>query len=941
MAITATVLASAYDGTDGVGYAVAETTFRSDRFYVLAVMNSRTTTADQVVDIQGTGATWTKLVDLTPSLDTTRLSLFYAKFAAGETSTPSIAFGFVPNQTSCSHILIEFANTALGGTNGINAIVQSKTGALGSAGTGLTVTLDNAFQAVANATFGVMALRLNEGITEGSGFTELAQVGGAVPNRTMEAEFKATNDTTVDWTWTNSMIDACGIALELREAFEINVSDTVTVTESSKPTLVSLVNVSDSITVTESVSAFLPMTFKHVTAGEFSDAGDVTSQVSASFTPLEGDLLIVTQVTEMVVGPTGNNSISNTHSGSWSWTQVTDSYDDNGGGDETRLSVFYAIVPASPGAGTVTVTFAEGRRKGVQQITEVTRVHQVTPVPQNKIGDVTSTSTLSLTLDSSPAVTSSTFGAVANALQTPGTNIASGSGFTEVNETITTDGFFEQNLQEQYDNTAPTTTVNWSNLDAAAVRPDRAIGIGIEIAYLSSVTEINKSDTVTVSENVQLQVVSFINKSESVTVTESVNATLAHQINVSDSITVTESTSVVVVSLVNVNDSITVTESLKVQVTSFINVSDNVTVTESVVVFLPFLVVAVSETVTLTEAVQLQVVSFVSVSESITVTESVSLVSTNFIAVSDSITVSESTTAQLISLVNVSDNVTVTESTQLLVTSFINVSENITVTESTNVAVEALGTFSINVSDSITVTESTQLLITSFIAVSDSVTVSESLALQVISYINVNDTITVTESTSVVVVSLISVSDTVTITEATQQLVTSFINVSETITVSESVTVVLVAAGAVSITVSDSITVSESTQLLVASFIAVSESVTITESLNLLVTSFITTSENVTVSESVVLFSPYFPITVSEIVTVSETTQFRVTSFIIVSDLITVTENVVAAIALPVPSGIDSPTHTSSRGSPTSTTSRSSAVRSTGGNRTHSDRRLT
>jgi hypothetical protein len=79
----------------------------------------------------------------------------------------------------------------------------------------LTVTLAT-FTSVNNATYAVTFLNAATAITEGSGFTEIAELTGVLA---FEAQFKATNDTTADWTYaggTNKNV--AGIAIEVKAA---------------------------------------------------------------------------------------------------------------------------------------------------------------------------------------------------------------------------------------------------------------------------------------------------------------------------------------------------------------------------------------------------------------------------------------------------------------------------------------------------------------------------------------------------------------------------------------------------------------------------------------------------------------------------------------------------------------------------------------------------
>lgn len=892
--------------------------------------------------ITGCGLTWAQEDTVLWANATNRVYLYRA--TGGTPTTDTITMEFPDQLIGLQWAVVEYDNVDTSGTSGSGAIVQSVATAIPSTATSHTITLA-AFGSAANATAGMMTTNKNEAITNGSGFTETTEEfanSGAV-NRAIQTQFRSDNDTTVDWSWASTTPQGAGIAIELKHRPTINKSESITVTENAKVTLVHNVRVSDTITVTENVSAVLPMNATHINVAEFSaGAPGQTTHVSASFTPIAGQLLLVTSTSEMLEGVVGTNSISNTHSGSWSWTQVTDSFDLFLGDEGARLSIFYAIVPASPGAGTVTVTFSNNRIKGVLQLTAVTQVSPTTPVIQSANNEVTSTSALTVTLGSASVANSMLFGAAVGGLETANaTNIAPGSGFVELNETMTTDGFFEQDLMVEYDPIASgATTINWSNFATGATRPDRAWGIGLEIAsILNTGLSINVSDSITVTDTPTVRITSFVNKSESITVSEAVNVTLINHVSVSDTVTITEATTV--------------------RLASSINVSDTITTTENVVVFVPFLVASVSDSIAVTESVSMLLSSFINKSDSITVSESTNVSLVLSVSVSDTITVSESTTVRLnifviesesiivtenvvvfipVLLTNVNDTITVSESLKLLLTSFVNVSDSITITENKTIAIVG-GTLSVNVSDSIAVTEALNVVV-----------VQAGMLM-----VNKSESITVTESVNLSAsIGDIAVSDTIIVGEGRPYgegtygdglygdpiliLLLSFINEQENITITESVS----AVETMSVSVSDTITVSESTAVSLTSFVSVSDSVTVTESVTVRETSFITVSDTITLSENVAMLISIAGIAVSDVITISESVVvvFDLLS-INVSDLVTVSENVIVMIAVPVPTGIDSPTHTRSRSSATSSTSRSNAVRSQGNGPVTSERRLT
>jgi hypothetical protein len=101
-----------------------------------------------------------------------------------------------------------------GGTNGSNVVVQATKNSVAAGAPGpLVVTLGS--MTAGNATFGAFGSDGSLGHTPGSGFTSLShsEVG-----RELETQWKATTDTSVDWTWSSTDTRVIGIALELKAA---------------------------------------------------------------------------------------------------------------------------------------------------------------------------------------------------------------------------------------------------------------------------------------------------------------------------------------------------------------------------------------------------------------------------------------------------------------------------------------------------------------------------------------------------------------------------------------------------------------------------------------------------------------------------------------------------------------------------------------------------
>ncbi len=215
MAITASNLVGAGLAASQNSYDTASYTPTTGRLVLVAVSNPRGAGSPNTPTISGNSMTWTSvrtLLDASASLR--RITVFRGVATAPTTGAITIDFAG-QSQDSCMWSITEYENTDTGGTNGSNAVVQSVTGEADGTSTGVTATLA-AFSSVNNATYGVVRHNSN-GLTivEGSGFTELNEV--AITNNRLQTEFKATNDTGVDWSWASTSLNATAIAIELKE----------------------------------------------------------------------------------------------------------------------------------------------------------------------------------------------------------------------------------------------------------------------------------------------------------------------------------------------------------------------------------------------------------------------------------------------------------------------------------------------------------------------------------------------------------------------------------------------------------------------------------------------------------------------------------------------------------------------------------------------------
>jgi hypothetical protein len=219
------------------------------------------------------------------------------------------------------------------------------------------------------------------------------------------------------------------------------------------------------------------MAFTPTLLNSASGTSTSTTITSASISPAANALLIVSSV---ALRPTGGTmlqpTISDTLSGgSLTWTRRV-SVENTVTGTMVAV-IFTAITGASPGSGTVTVTYpSSAARLGLHVIEVPDGYHATTPVLQTASNTGTG-STITATFGGTPTSTSMVIGTV-GARDTDG-DIAAGSGFTEIHElTIGALGGNNVNQQSQYDVDNADTTCDWTGIGTGA----NVVAVAIEIA---------------------------------------------------------------------------------------------------------------------------------------------------------------------------------------------------------------------------------------------------------------------------------------------------------------------------------------------------------------------------------------------------------------------------------------------------------------------------
>lgn len=220
------------------------------------------------------------------------------------------------------------------------------------------------------------------------------------------------------------------------------------------------------------------------------NSSNVNDFTTSSFSPTAGRLLVITVTTQHGDGTLSSTNgfmgVTQTLSGSWSWTVLDCLFDDNGGGNfYGRCFLAYAIVPSSPGTGTVTLNFNTGvgnlnrnRNVVIANIYEISGADPTTPVVQSVTGRNASTSSLTVNFSSGLASSSMGFAVVGNATDTTFTDIVPPTNYSELHENESADPLYNHQMCTAYDLGSAGTTVNWTGL--AAVFESGTVAVEIQ-----------------------------------------------------------------------------------------------------------------------------------------------------------------------------------------------------------------------------------------------------------------------------------------------------------------------------------------------------------------------------------------------------------------------------------------------------------------------------
>jgi uncharacterized protein YjdB len=218
-AITHTRLTSGNKASNQRTYTTASISPAANTLITLAVLGHRGSGANPSPEVSGGGmSSWTEVATVTFDVLGTplkRLTIFRAMSAAPGSGQITIRFN--STASNCQWIVSQWSGVVTSGANGADAIGQ-----IGSnradAGTGLTVALAP-FGNPNNVGYGAFGVRSQSlAVTPGAGFTEIAEhASGESVSSDLQAEW-ATNDNTIDASWTSRRSGALGIEIKAANA---------------------------------------------------------------------------------------------------------------------------------------------------------------------------------------------------------------------------------------------------------------------------------------------------------------------------------------------------------------------------------------------------------------------------------------------------------------------------------------------------------------------------------------------------------------------------------------------------------------------------------------------------------------------------------------------------------------------------------------------------
>jgi hypothetical protein len=214
MVPTFTALTASMDADNQTSYTTAAITPTANRVLVAFVGNSLAASPATPTLSGGGVSTWTQVATVVSIGGDYRLTSFRALTGASPTSAAVTIDCGGATQNNCAWSIVEVADSVLTGTNGADAVAQSKTSAPASTGTTATVTFDGAYGHADNKSLAGFIVGAGRTLTAGTNFTLLSQVVMSSPSGTVGVIYGRDSDLVSDISWTSGTQRA-GMALEI------------------------------------------------------------------------------------------------------------------------------------------------------------------------------------------------------------------------------------------------------------------------------------------------------------------------------------------------------------------------------------------------------------------------------------------------------------------------------------------------------------------------------------------------------------------------------------------------------------------------------------------------------------------------------------------------------------------------------------------------------
>lgn len=210
MPVTATHLTTGAKNSAGTSSTTASISPSSYKLVLIAVGNNESGGSTPTPTVSGCGLTWVQVATKGSSDGKQRITLLRSMGASPSSGALTISTSGSSDTMNWS--VVEFGNVITSGSNGAGAVVQSATAATEStAHTTETVTL-SAFDDTRNATYGAIRINNAHSVTQGTGFTELAE---NTSDHTIQTQWRNDNDTSVTWSFGSTTDRDQAVAVEI------------------------------------------------------------------------------------------------------------------------------------------------------------------------------------------------------------------------------------------------------------------------------------------------------------------------------------------------------------------------------------------------------------------------------------------------------------------------------------------------------------------------------------------------------------------------------------------------------------------------------------------------------------------------------------------------------------------------------------------------------